>query len=293
MIALNDTKTASFRKTHQGYTLLTTSVSSASSNSTSHLNLTKREINEPNLSKLSCRRRYRLLTGKIISITIALLVFVGVVPRGILSAPSTIQNENSLTSLKQKASSSSGITDSVLSDFVDLYHENEPYQTLDEGSRMKREVYADDDDEATDEFFNANEDSMDMRKRSSYGNNNRARRVSMMRLKKTPLYWQYPKRMSMMRLRRQYLPSYDNIRATRGMGNVSMLRLRRGNVLPSLMRLKKMTQMRLKRMTQMRLKKSGMPQFEDSDEDDLVTLASENKRDAEETFPVIHESEQD
>jgi hypothetical protein len=59
------------------------------------------------------------------------------------------------------------------------------------------------------------------------------------------------------------------------------------------MRLKKMTQMRLKRMTQMRLKKSGMPQFEDSDEDDLVTLASENKRDAEETFPVIHESEQD
>ena len=80
--------------------------------------------------------------------------------------------------------------------------------------------------------------------------------------------------MSMMRLRRQYFPAYDNARATRGMGSVSMLRLRRGSALPSLMRLKKMTQMRLKRMTQMRLKKSGMPQFEDSDEDDLVRIVS-------------------
>ena len=77
-----------------------------------------------------------------------------------------------------------------------------------------------------------------------------------------------------MRLRRQYVPAYDNIRATRGMGNVSMLRLRRGNALPSLMRLKKMTQMRLKRMTQMRLKKSGIPQFGNTDEDDLVRMAS-------------------
>ena len=73
----------------------------------------------------------------------------------------------------------------------------------------------------------------------------------------------------MMRLRRQYIPVYANNRVTRGMGNVSMLRLRRA---PSYMRLKKMTQMRLKRMTQMRLKKSGVPPFEDSYENDLENV---------------------
>ena len=81
-------------------------------------------------------------------------------------------------------------------------------------------------------------------------------------------------RMSMMRLRRQYVPAYNNNRVTRGMGNVSMLRLRRAMAAPSLMRLKKMTQMRLKRMTQMRLKKSGVPRFEDEFEEDLGDVVS-------------------
>ena len=81
----------------------------------------------------------------------------------------------------------------------------------------------------------------------------------------------------MMRLRRQYVPAYDNNRVTRGMGNVSMLRLRRAMAAPSLMRLKKMTQMRLKRMTQMRLKKSGVPQFEDEFEEDLGDMVSKYK----------------
>ena len=74
--------------------------------------------------------------------------------------------------------------------------------------------------------------------------------------------------MSMMRLRRDYLPFNGNNRATRG--KVSMLRLRRGT--PSLMRLKKMTQMRLKRMTQMRLKKSAAPQFGDTFEGDSAEM---------------------
>ena len=59
-------------------------------------------------------------------------------------------------------------------------------------------------------------------------------------------------------------------RATRGMGKVSMLRLKKGT--PSYMRLKKMTQMRLKKMTQMRLKKSGNPQFADSYDDDVARM---------------------
>ena len=88
------------------------------------------------------------------------------------------------------------------------------------------------------------------------------------------LYFLNSQRMSMMRLRRQYVPAYNNNRVTRGMGNVSMLRLRRAMAAPSLMRLKKMTQMRLKRMTQMRLKKSGVPQFEDEFEEDLGDMVS-------------------
>ena len=88
------------------------------------------------------------------------------------------------------------------------------------------------------------------------------------------LYFSNSQRMSMMRLRRQYVPAYGNNRVTRGMGNVSMLRLRRAMAAPSLMRLKKMTQMRLKRMTQMRLKKSGVPQFEDEFEEDLGDVVS-------------------
>ena len=76
--------------------------------------------------------------------------------------------------------------------------------------------------------------------------------------------------MSMMRLRRDFFPVRDYNRATRGMGKVSMLRLKKGS--PSYMRLKKMTQMRLKKMTQMRLKKSGSPQFSNNyvDDDDKM-----------------------
>ena len=87
----------------------------------------------------------------------------------------------------------------------------------------------------------------------------------------------------MMRLRRNlFLPSFGNLRTARGMGNVSMLRLRRANDIASLMRLKKMTQMRLKRMTQMRLKrmtqmrlkKSGLPPLAELDEDELARIVS-------------------
>ena len=75
--------------------------------------------------------------------------------------------------------------------------------------------------------------------------------------------------MSMMRLRREFFPVRDYNRATRGMGKVSMLRLKKA---PSYMRLKKMTQMRLKKMTQMRLKKSGNPQLSNNYVDDLDKL---------------------
>merc|ERR1712045_1002488 len=95
----------------------------------------------------------------------------------------------------------------------------------------------------------------------------------------------YPKRMSMMRLRRQFFPVRDYQRATRGMGKVSMLRLKKGS--PSYMRLKKMTQMRLKKMTQMRLKKSGNPQFSNNYVNDDDKMATEDKRDLEETAPVV------
>lgn len=267
MIAVSDKKVSSFRKTYQGHSLDTTSAASASLNSASNLNLTNRKINS-STSKQNSK-------GEIISITVALLVFVVVAPNGILSAPLATQNERSVSPLKQK----------------DSYGPNEPSKALVEGRRMKRELYDEDDDEFEPVYGLDDDDNMEMSKRG-FANNDRARRVSMMRLKKFG-NWQYPKRMSMMRLRRQYLPAYDNIRATRGMGNVSMLRLRRGNALPSLMRLKKMTQMRLKRMTQMRLKKSGMPQFGNTDEDDLVRMASENKRDAEETLPVVIDGNQD
>lgn len=83
----------------------------------------------------------------------------------------------------------------------------------------------------------------------------------------------------MIRLSRQDAPWYDNSRSR------FMLRMRRGNVLPSPMSLKKMTRMRFKRMTLMRRKKyilnmlsreamkySSMHQLQDSDEDDLVSI---------------------
>jgi len=43
----------------------------------------------------------------------------------------------------------------------------------------------------------------------------------------------------------------------------------------------------------MRLKKSGVPPFEDSYENDLENVVSENKRDAEDPVPVVMEGGQD
>ena len=88
----------------------------------------------------------------------------------------------------------------------------------------------------------------------------------------------------MMRLRRNlFLPPFGDIRKTRGMGNVSMLRLRRANSIAALMRLKRMTQMRLKRMTQMRLKrmtqmrlkKSGLADLAYTDDNELPSIVSD------------------
>jgi|ERR1711971_41906 len=166
-------------------------------------------------------------------------------------------------------------------DDVNLIHQDSINSETPAGHRLKRENL--DDDDKTSGLYDEND--LEVAKRML--GNERTRRMSMMRLKKDMMPWQYPKRMSMMRLRRQYVPAYDNNRVTRGMGNVSMLRLRRAMAAPSLMRLKKMTQMRLKRMTQMRLKKSGVPQFEDEFDQDLGDVLSENKREAEEPAPVM------
>lgn len=271
------------RKSIQKSSEVLTSIEPNENHSTFHLNLQKDSSFHPTqkqstLSKLSCTRRYRLLTSEIISVTFALLALVVLVPNGTLSAPSPIQNEGDVSTLEQKVALLPVNSHSlVLEDFAD--------PSIIEGHRMKRDAY--EDEEPVEDFYDTNDDNMEIGKRSS--GNNRARRVSMMRLKKDLLRLQYPKRMSMMRLRRDYLPFYGNNRETRA--KVSMLRLRRGT--PSYMRLKKMTQMRLKRMTQMRLKKSGVSQFGDSFDDDSAGMASEDKRDAELQSPVVIASDQE
>lgn len=207
--------------------------------------------------------------GQIISITFVFLAVVALFPKASLSSPISSPDEDSASILGREAYLYPTNHVSGLSDF-------EGPSNL-ENNRMKRDANYEDEDAMED--FNSwlgDGNAMEIGKRSG---NNRARRVSMMRLKKD-LMQLYPKRMSMMRLRRQFFPVRDYQRATRGMGKVSMLRLKKGS--PSYMRLKKMTQMRLKKMTQMRLKKSG-----DNYNDEAENMASENKRDQEETAPVV------
>lgn len=240
--------------------------------------INKKEINnfkkESSLSKLPSQQRDLVLNVKVISIPVVLLVLAVLVPRGVLSAASPLHKRESISPIINEESSFPVNLDDVEIPRV-------------ESQRSKRDV--DNNDATIGGFYDADENNIEPTKRS-LGGNNRPRRVSMMRLKKAHTNWGYPKRVSMMRLRRQYIPVYANNRVTRGMGNVSMLRLRRA---PSYMRLKKMTQMRLKRMTQMRLKKSGVPPFEDSYENDLENVVSENKRDAEDPVPVVMEGGQD
>jgi len=220
----------------------------------------------------------RTLKGPIISIIVAILSVVVLFPKASLSSPISSQNEAIASNIREEAFLYPGHYESGLSDFED------PSTSV---HRMKRNInYEDEDAMENADSWSEDGNGIDIGKRG--GDNNRARRVSMMRLKKDlkmmKMRLQYPKRMSMMRLRREFFPVRDYNRATRGMGKVSMLRLKKA---PSYMRLKKMTQMRLKKMTQMRLKKSGNPQLSNNYVDDLDKLASEAKRDLEETAPVV------
>lgn len=234
------------------------------------------------ISKIINTSKYSF-KGQIISIIFVLFAVVALFPKGSLSSPTPLQNDDGASTLRQEASLFPANQDLALPDSDD--------PSTFASHRMKRDAYEEDEDAMED--FNSwldNGNGIEIGKRGP--GNNRARRVSMMRLKKDLMRLQYPKRMSMMRLRRQgFFPVGDYNRATRGMGKVSMLRLKKGS--PSYMRLKKMTQMRLKKMTQMRLKKSGNSQFSDIYDDDVARMASENKRDLEETAPVVIPNDQE